>query len=40
LLESIEGVERSETAVYELIPGDAVLREFIGGSTIRIPHNE
>ncbi len=24
----------------DLIPGDAVIREFIGGSTIKIPHNE
>jgi len=40
LLESIEGVERETLAGYNLIPGDAVTREFIGGSTIRIPHNE
>jgi hypothetical protein len=40
LLESIEGLQRSETAANDLIPGDAVLREFIGGSTIQIPHNE
>ena len=40
LLESIEGLQRSETAACDLIPGDAVLREFIGGSTIQIPHNE
>jgi hypothetical protein len=27
-------------ANYDIIPGDAVLREFIGGSTISIPHND
>ena len=26
--------------LYNLIPGDAVIREFIGGSTIQIPQNE
>jgi hypothetical protein len=25
---------------YDIIPGDAVIREFIGGGTIKIPHNE
>ena len=25
---------------FAVIPGDAVIREFIGGSTIPIPHNE
>ena len=40
LLESTEGLQRTEMADYDLIPGDAVLREFIGGSTIQIPHNE
>jgi uridine kinase len=34
LLESVAGTDES------LVPGDAVLREFIGGSTIPIPHNE
>ena len=24
----------------KLIPGDAVIREFVGGSTVKIPHNE
>jgi uridine kinase len=23
-----------------LLPGDALIREFIGGSTVKIPHNE
>ena len=40
LLESVEGVSLAEAASTELIPGDAVVREFIGGSTIQIPHNE
>ena len=38
LLESVTGVTRDELA--GLLPGDAVIREFIGGSTIQIPHNE
>ena len=29
-----------EVADDNLIPGDAILREFVGGSTIPIPHNE
>ncbi len=40
LLDSIEGLSGRTMAVSDLIPGDAVLREFIGGSTIPIPHNE
>ncbi len=40
LLESVEPLPAEKLATYELIPGDAVIREFIGGSTIRIPHNE
>jgi len=40
LLESVEGVSLEDVQGYELIPGDAVVREFIGGSTIKIPHNE
>jgi hypothetical protein len=40
LLESVEGLPREKVASYDLIPGDAVIREFIGGSTIKIPHNE
>ena len=38
LLESVAGVP--EAVAREVIPGDAVIREFIGGSTIKIPHNE
>ena len=40
LLESIEGISKEQVADPKLIPGDAVVREFIGGSTIKIPHNE
>ena len=40
LLDSVEGLSREALERYELIPGDAVVREFIGGSTIQIPHNE
>jgi hypothetical protein len=40
LLESVAGLEESQTQDYRIIPGDALVREFIGGSTIQIPHNE
>ena len=40
LLESVEGLTREQVADHKLIPGDAVVREFVGGSTIKIPHNE
>jgi uridine kinase len=40
LLESVEGLKMNEVTNYQIIPGDAVIREFIGGSTIQIPHNE
>jgi len=40
LLDSVVGFSREELERHDLIPGDAVLREFIGGSTIKIPHNE
>lgn len=40
LLESVEGLSREQAAGYDLIPGDSLVREFIGGSTIQIPHNE
>lgn len=39
LLEGIEGLPLKSIDSYDLIPGDAVLREFIGGSTLSIPHN-
>jgi len=40
LLESVVGLEIEQVKAYDIIPGDAVVREFIGGSTIKIPHNE
>lgn len=40
LLDSVEGVPRELLAGYDLLPGDALVREFIGGSTIQIPHND
>jgi uridine kinase len=40
LLESVEGFTEKQVADADLIPGDAVIREFVGGSTIKIPHNE
>ena len=40
LLESVEGFTREQVRGYDLIPGDAVIREFIGGGTLKIPHNE
>src|SRR5207247_2482795 len=40
LLDSVESLSRQDCQDTSLIHGDAVLREFIGGSTIQIPHNE
>jgi uridine kinase len=40
LLDSVEGFTEKQISTGDLIPGDAVIREFIGGSTIQIPHNE
>jgi hypothetical protein len=40
LLDSVEALSREQVSDYDIIPGDAVIREFIGGSTIKIPHNE
>ncbi len=40
LLESVVGLSAEQLEGYGVIPGDAVIREFIGGSTIEIPHNE
>jgi len=40
LLNSVQGLKLEEATSFGLIPGDAVVREFIGGSTIQIPHNE
>jgi uridine kinase len=40
LLESVEGLSLDDVAGYDILPGDTVVREFVGGGTIRIPHNE
>ena len=40
LLESVDGLSLAQVKSHEFIPGDAVIREFVGGSTIKIPHNE
>ncbi len=40
LLDSVAGLTKAQTTATDLIPGDAVIREFIGGSTVQIPHNE
>ncbi|MEY4387459.1 MAG: hypothetical protein RLY20_2742 [Verrucomicrobiota bacterium] len=40
LVRSVEGLTLDAAKSFDLIPGDAVIREFIGGSTIQIPHNE
>jgi uridine kinase len=40
LLNSVEGLSLEQVTDYGIIPGDAVIREFIGGSTVKIPHNE
>jgi len=40
LMDSIVGLTEAQIADTSLIPGDAVVREFVGGSTIKIPHND
>ena len=40
LLESVEGLSREQVDSYDVIPGDSVIREFVGKSTVQIPHNE
>ena len=40
LLSQIAGLTVWEVQDYALIPGDHLVREFIGGSTLKIPHNE
>jgi uridine kinase len=40
LLESVAGLKNEQVTSYDIIPGDAVIREFVGGSTVKIPHNE
>jgi uridine kinase len=40
LLDAVEGLTLSQVNDLNLIPGDCLIREFIGKSTIEIPHNE
>jgi uridine kinase len=40
LLDSVEGLTREQAAGPGIIPGDALVREFIGGSSLQIPHNQ
>ena len=40
LLDSVVGITLEQAADHRLIPGDAVVREFIGNGTLAIPHNE
>ncbi len=40
LLQSVAGLKKADVTSYDIIPSDAVIREFVGGSTIKIPHNE
>ena len=40
LLECTDGIPPAAVEDRGLIPGDAVIREFIGGSIMKIPHNE
>lgn len=40
LLSAVKGIPLAQAMQPGLIPGDAVTREFIGGSTVQIPHNE
>ena len=40
LLDSVKGFTMEQVVAHDIIPGDALIREFIGGSTIPIPHNE
>ena len=40
LLDSVTGFTLQQVQDYSFLPGDAVIREFVGGSTIDLPHNE
>lgn len=40
VLDTLAGSSPEVLASYQVIPGDAVVREFIGGSTLHIPHND
>ncbi len=40
LLSGVVGLTLWEAEDHALIPGDHLVREFIGGTTLKIPHNE
>ena len=40
LLDAVEGLPLPQVEDARLIPEDCLIREFIGGSSIAIPHNE
>jgi len=40
LLASVNGFTMEQVHDPAFIPGDSIVREFVGGSTVRIPHNE
>jgi uridine kinase len=40
LLDSVTGFRAEQVVDPGFIPGDSIVREFVGGSTVRIPHNE
>jgi len=40
VLKNTVGIPHDGLDDQKVIPGDAVIREFIGGSTVKIPHNE
>jgi uridine kinase len=40
ILEALVALPPAQVETDALIPGDAPIREFIGGSSIKIPHNE
>jgi len=40
LLDSVEGLAPETVADHSFLPGDALAREFLGGSTLHIPHND
>ncbi|MDD5764472.1 MAG: hypothetical protein PHY81_05215, partial [Candidatus Bipolaricaulis anaerobius] len=40
LLGQVAGLTLWEAEDHALIPGDHLVREFIGGTTLQIPHNE
>jgi uridine kinase len=40
LLGSVTGFTVEQVNDPGFIPGDSIVREFVGGSTVRIPHNE